>query len=277
MNNVVMWLIVLAILIFALWLSLFINKKIFGMLRKKNNRIHYMYTERLIQAAIVVAFVISVISSVAGADNIWKSVLGSTAVVGAVVGFAAQDVLKNILAGMLISIHKPFDIGDRIILDDNTAGVVKEMNIRHVVLIGLDTVKIVIPNSVIASLKLRNFNFTPEIRSVICKFAVGYYCDTDEVKKIISDAIAESEYSIPVKRREDREAEYSKVYFLESADNAIIMGVTVYYRNIYASEIIQDDINTRVKKALDAHGVEIPYNYVNLVNEESGTDRSLSH
>ena len=272
MSNVFIWLIVLAGLIFALWLSLFINKKIFGTLRKKHNRIHYMYTERLIKAAIVVAFIVSVITSIGGQDNIWKSVLGSTAVISAVVGFAAQDVLKNILAGMLISIHKPFDIGDRIVLDDETAGVVKEMNIRHVVLVGLDTVKIVIPNSVIAAMKLRNFNFTPEVRSVICKFSVYYYSNTDEVKKIISNAIEESEYSIPVKRHENREPEYSKVYFLKISENALTMGVTVYFSSIYASEIVLDDINTRVKKALNAHGIKTPYNYVNVVKEKLNTD-----
>lgn len=272
MSNVFICLIVLAGLIFALWLALFINKKIFGMLRKKHNRIHYMYTERLIKAAIVVAFIVSVITSIGGQDNIWKSVLGSTAVISAVVGFAAQDVLKNILAGMLISIHKPFDIGDRIVLDDETAGVVKEMNIRHVVLVGLDTVKIVIPNSVIASMKLRNFNFTPEVRSVICKFSVYYYSNTDEVKKIISNAIEESEYSIPVKRHENREPEYSKVYFLKISENALTMGVTVYFSSIYASEIVLDDINTRVKKALNANGIKTPYNYVNVVKEKLNTD-----
>ena len=35
------------------------------------------------------------------------------------------------------------------------------------------------------------------------------------------------------------------------------MGVTVYFSSIYASEIVLDDINTRVKKALNANGIKI--------------------
>ena len=168
-NIIIVWLIAIAILAGATWLALRLNKFIFKRIRKRRNALHYMYMEKLISAAIIICFIILVITTFGGADNIWKSVLGSTAVVSAVVGFAAQDILKNVLAGMMMSIHKPFDIGERIILEDDTTGIVKEMNMRHVELVGLDSVRVIVPNIQIAAMRLKNHNFTPKIRSVYFK------------------------------------------------------------------------------------------------------------
>ena len=266
---IITWLIFAAILIGAMVLALRINKFIFKRIRKKNNSLHYMYIEKLITAAIIICFIVSLISMFAGTDNIWKSVLGSTAVISAVAGLAAQDTLKNVLAGMILSIHKPFDIGDRIILDDGTAGIVKKMNMRHVELVGIDIARVIIPNSQINTMRIKNHNFNSQIRSVYLKFRVGYGCDVNFAKKVILDAVKESEYSLPrpVKSK-DADDPYGKVYFIEFGESCLFLGITVYFENTHATEIVMNEINTRVRDALIKNGIEIPYPYMNVVTEE---------
>ena len=46
------------------------------------------------------------------------------------------------------------------------------------------------------------------------------------------------------------------------------MATTVYYEPTTPTEVVKSDINTRVKRALDENGIEIPYNYVNVVVNE---------
>lgn len=271
-ETVIAWIIVIAIFTGATWVALRLNKFIFGKIRKKNNSLHYMYMEKFISAGIIVCLIILVISTFSGTDNIWKSILGSTAVISAVVGLAAQDVLKNILAGAMLSIHKPFDLGDRIILEDETAGIVKKMNTRHVELIGLDGVRVIIPNSTIAAMKLKNHNFAPEIRSIHFRFYIGYDSDMEKAKQVITDAIRASDYTIPRSAVDNRgEDVYGKVYFMEFADSALVLSTTVYYRNIYTSEVMTDEINTRVREALIKNNIEIPYPYINVVNSRLNT------
>jgi gamma-glutamylcysteine synthetase len=62
-----------------------------------------------------------VFSLFGGLDEMWKMMLGGTAIVSAIVAIAAQDVIDDILAGMMISLYKPFEIGNRIELEDGTA------------------------------------------------------------------------------------------------------------------------------------------------------------
>ena len=126
---------VAALLLLARFLRKF-NRFIFDHLkRKKGKTTHLVFLEGAINAYIIV---LAIIIPLAG-DSIKKSILGSAAVLTAVVGFAAQDIIKDMLAGLLISIYKPFDIGDRIELEDGTVGIVESITMRHVVIIRIDT------------------------------------------------------------------------------------------------------------------------------------------
>ena len=81
---------------------------------------------------------------------------------------------------------------------------------------------------------------------------------------MIQEAISESPWSLP-RVGED----YSPVYFLDFTDNGLLMATTVYYAPTSPTEVVKDDINSRVKRALEAADIEIPYNYVNVINVES--------
>ncbi|MCR5775425.1 MAG: mechanosensitive ion channel family protein [Lachnospiraceae bacterium] len=250
------------VLILAVILLQKINHKTFKYLEKKRGKkIHLQFLERAINIAIIV---IIVIIPLAG-DSIGKSILGSAAVITAVVGFAAQDVIKDMLSGFLISIYKPFDIGDRIELEDGTVGIVDSITMRHVVIRRIDTLRVVIPNSRINSISVLNYSMGTVERSNLFKFQISYDSDIELAKNVIAKAIEESEYSVPGKKMKDGRIGYGPVYFIEMTDSALVMAVTVYYRHNDATEIVKDDINNRVFSALKEAGIEVPYAYTNVL------------
>ena len=264
--SLIIMLIYLALLILIAHVLRVLNKKLFRRLRKKRGKkTHLVFLEGVINAYIVV---IAVIVPLAG-DSIKKSILGSAAVLTAVVGFAAQDIIKDMLAGFLISIYKPFDIGDRIELEDGTVGIVESITMRHVVIIRIDTLRVVIPNSKINNVSVVNYSFDYVDRSILCKFPVSYDSDLEQVKDVIKEAVMSSPYSEPGKKSRDGEMTYAPVYFLELADSALIMAVTVYYKPTTPTEVIKDDINSRVFMAMQEAGIEIPYAYTNVVLQNS--------
>lgn len=260
---------IVILLIAAAWIGSRINKRVFKRIQKNKNGIQIVFFEKVNQALIVIGCVILAFSAIDGADSVWRTLLGGTAIVSAVLAFAAQDVIKDILAGLMISIHKPFGIGDRIELEDGSSGIVEDITMRHVVLVSIDTVRLVIPNSKLNSMKLTNLSVGPFDRSIHFNFSVGYNSDMAKVKKVIFDAVRESPYSIPVRKNEKSEPAYSPVYFIRFADSALIMAVTVYYEKTFTTETVKNDINTRVREALIENGIEIPYNYVTVVNKDA--------
>ena len=258
--------IVLLIIVAAIYILIYLgivklNHRIFLKIEKKKGAsIKFQFMEKLINT---IAFIVILIIPFAG-DKIGHTILGSTAVLAAIAGFAGQDVIKDILSGLLISVYKPFDIGDRIELDDGTIGVVENMTMRHVVIVPIDTLRVVIPNSKINGMSIINYSYGYVSRSLHFKFPVSYDVDILKTKKVISEAIQESEYSRPDKKYKDGKIDYAPVYFIEIADSALIMSTTVYFDSRIPSEIVKDDIHTRVFEALEENNIEIPYNNMTL-------------
>ena len=236
------------------------EKKIAGRWIRKHNGINARFAERVIRFAIIFIAAMWVIMSSSLTQSFGTSLFQGTAVLAAIAGFAAKPVLSDMLCGFMISTTKPFNIGDRIELDDGTAGIVKDITIRHVVLQGIDTLKIVIPNSEINSMRITNLSYQSKNRSIHFRFVVGLNTKPDQAKEIIRAAIKDSPYSVP--RDGD---DYSPVYFMGYTPNGIEMGTTVYYEPTSPTEAVRDDIHCRVKQALDHEQIEIPYNYMNVI------------
>ena len=238
------------------------EKKIAARMIKKFDGINARFTEKLIRFLIIFIATMAVIMGNKITQSFGSSLFQGTAVLAAIAGFAAQPILSNMFCGFMISTTKPFNIGDRIELDDGTAGIVKDITIRHVVLQGIDTLKIVIPNSEINNRRITNLSHMTRTRSIHFRYQVGLNTNADDAKRIIREAIEESPHSVP------RDGEdYSPVYFLNFTDNGLMMATTVYYEPTSPTEAVKDDINSRVKRALEAHNIEIPYNYVTVVEK----------
>ena len=270
-NDVIRAIIIIAIGFFACWLLLRLNKVLFRNLQKTKGGLHLIFFERVMQVVIVVACVIITISAFGGMDTLWKTVLGGTAITSAVIAFAAQDVIRDLLAGLMISLNKPFEVGNRIELEDGTGGIVEDMNARQIVLRGIDTIRYIVPNSRAAAMRLTNYSYLREDRSYYFKFFVGYDSDMQLVKNVIAMAVEESPFSKPKTVEEGGQGTYAPVCFLEFAESALVMGVTVYYESGKPTELVRNDINTRVREALIANNIEIPYPYVTVVGREKAS------
>ena len=260
--------IIIVVALAVFFILRYANKKFFKKLKKDHKHIHLTLIEKGINIAIFLAITLLALSAIGGMKGVLRTLLGGTAVVSAVAAFAAQDVIKDMLAGMMISIYKPFDIGDRIELQDGTAGIVQDMTMRHVVINTIDTIKQVIPNSKINTMYIKNYSFGSPLRSVNFQFPVSYESDTQKAKEVIFGTVKNSEYSRPYKLSENGEEMYKPVYFFSFAESALIMSVTVYYDKDTPTEVVKNDINTSVKKALGEAGIEIPYRHVTVVQHE---------
>ena len=249
-----------AIAFIIVFVLLKLEKKIAGKWITKYDGINARFAERVIRFVIIFIATMWVIMSSSLTQSFGNSLFQGTAVLAAIAGFAAKPILSDMFCGFMISTTKPFNIGDRIELDDGSGGIVKDITIRHVVLQGIDTLKIVIPNSEINSRRITNLSPAAKIRSIHFHFSVGLNSDIEQAKQVIQEAVRQSPYTVP------REGEnYSPVYFIAYQPSGMDMATTVYYEPTSPTERVKDDVNSRVKAALDQAGIEIPYNYVTVL------------
>ena len=236
----------------------FVKRKI-----KDKKNLTVRFTQNIIRTVIILVAVIWVLVSSSATTDIGKVLFQGTAILGAVVGLAAQPVLGDFFSGIAITINQPFEIGDRLELENGIVGVVKDITPRHVVLLGMDGIEIIIPNSKINALVITNTSHG-NFRSVQMSFNVAYGTDIEKATEIVRNVIIESEYTEP----SWKDKEYGPVYFTSFADSSLVLKTTVYYKSSTSIALGTTDINKRVQKAFDEAGIEIPFNYVNVVMKD---------
>ena len=125
-------------ILIIMYLLIKLNHFVFKKLKKKKAGLHMFFLERINYVVIVIGAIIAVFTVIGSIKYVWRTMLGGTAIVSAVVAFAAQDVIKDVLAGLMIIINKPFEIGNRIELENGIAGNVMDITMRHVVINTID-------------------------------------------------------------------------------------------------------------------------------------------
>jgi len=116
----------------------------------------YRVVRRSISTTIVFVGVMSALLVIPQIRAIAGGILASSAVVGLVVGFAAQRTLANFIAGLLIAFTQPLRLGDEVRIGSDE-GVVEEIGLTYTFIRTADNARVVIPNEKLASDTIRNW------------------------------------------------------------------------------------------------------------------------
>ena len=117
--------------------------------------------------------------------------LAGLGIAGITIGFALQDVSKNFIAGVLMLIQQPFDIGEFIMVDDY-AGTVEAIDLRATQVRTADGKLVLIPNGEVMVSAITNFSEAGK-RRVAISTGVAYETDPDAVRQTALAAITNIE------------------------------------------------------------------------------------
>jgi small conductance mechanosensitive channel len=98
-----------------------------------------------------------------GATSLVGAVLGSAGVVGLVLGFAFKDIAENYIAGILLSLRRPFAPGDHVQIE-NREGKVVALTSRSTLLMTLDGIQLRLPNALVFKAVILNYSHYPKRR-----------------------------------------------------------------------------------------------------------------
>ena len=110
----------------------------------------YRIFRRTISAIILAVGLFSALLAIPEVRAVAGGLLASSALLGVVLGFAAQRTLGNFVAGILIALAQPVRIGDRVEYE-GTPGVVEEIGLTYTFIRTGDRRRIVVPNEKLAS------------------------------------------------------------------------------------------------------------------------------
>ena len=157
-------LIAIAIVFIASWFGNYVSRRSW-LLRRFHSSNPYMQdlVQRILQWFVVVMGLLIALDLL-GASSLVGAVLGSAGVVGLVLGFAFKDIAENYVAGILLSLRRPFAPGDHVLIDRVHEGKVVALTSRATLLMTMDGNQIALPNALVFRSVVLNYSENPKRR-----------------------------------------------------------------------------------------------------------------
>lgn len=199
----------------------------------------------------LILFIVAIFVVIGGVygKSIEGVVFGSTVVVG-IVGFAMQDLLGNIIAGIALEIGKPFKTGDWLKVENQHAEVI-EVNWRSTRLRTNDDIYLDIPNKAIVGATITNLTYPTRQHAIRLHVGFDYATPPNFVKDIMAKAAAAVHGVLTTPA--------PKVFLKDFADSAVIYEIKFWLEDESIYNDIVDGIRTNVWYAAQRHGIRIPF------------------
>jgi MscS family membrane protein len=203
---------------------------------------------------ILINFIIFAIAIIYIVDNMGydiASLVAGLGIGGLAFALAAQDTLKNLFGGFTVFADKPFKVGDRVKIDEQRDGFIREIGVRSTKMETFDGTKIVVPNSVLVNSIVENVS-AEKARRVKIMLGLEYNTSSAKLEKacdILKDIVKKN------KNTEDRVF----VVFKEFADSSLNIQLTYYISNLDRILDTQHEINMEIKKRFDKEKLSFAY------------------
>lgn len=183
----------------------------------------------------------------------FSALLIAVAIALAALALVLHGGLANAASGILLAIHRPFQVGD-FIMAGETSGVVKEMGLCYTTVITPDNTRVLLPNGTLANSTITNLS-TEATRRIDFDFSVAYSSDIDLVRKVLLATAANDENIL-----QDPAPEVV-VAGLGEHGLQIKLRLWVASENYWA---VYFSLYEDVKKAFDQFGIEVPFPQVDV-------------
>ena len=243
----------------AFWVVLRLSQRALRGALGRSRRIDAGVQQLMLRAARVVVLSLAVVTVL---DQVGVNVTAFVAglgIVGIAIGFAAQDTVQNLIAGVTILLDRPFVVGDNIELHD-TFGRVEEITLRTTRVRTLDNQMAILPNANVISDKVINHSMLRALR-VLVPFGIAYKESPEAARRAVL-ALAEGDGRL--------HPDYPPAAVVTGlGDSSVDMELRLHLKDAQMEVPLRLEYQEKVFEALRAAGIEIPFPHLQLFIDEA--------
>ena len=250
--------------------ALLVIHLLFTFLFKLTKAFHFETFRTLLELLVILGFVVYLGKKYDFLSGLSNSVLFSSSLLVVVLGFAFQTSMEDMIAGVLISIFKPFKREDRItIVDRDISGYVEDITLRHTVVRTFNNSRLIVPNSVMNKSVINNTRFKDNTAVGFLDVTITYDSDIDLARTIMSDIIFNHPDTLDLRTEEQKANGAHKVFIMvrELGDWGIALRANVVTRDIDLNFPACSDIRVEVVKQFEAAGIKIAYPHMVVLDK----------
>ncbi|MBU0457499.1 MAG: mechanosensitive ion channel family protein [Nanoarchaeota archaeon] len=235
----------------------------------KVDETNYKFFQHVVSAIIYLVGIGVAIYVIPSLRTLSVSLFAGAGILAVVIGFASQQALSNVISGMLITIYKPFRVGDRIKIgtDESMLGIVEDINLRHTTIKTFENRRIIVPNSIISTEKIENSNMGDEKIRKYIDFSISYDSNINLAMKIMREETLNHSFLIDNRTEEEKKKNEPivPVRLIGFADSSVNLRAWVWTKDSASSFILGCDLRKSIKERFDKEGIEIPFPYRTIV------------
>ncbi len=216
---------------------------------------HSLQVNRLLAQAVFLGIIATgafVALGILGLQKTVASLLAGAGIIGLALGFAFQDIAANLMAGIYLSVQRPFHVG-HLVKTQDYFGIIHRVHLRWTELRTQQGQIVLIPNKQVFENPILNYS-TTGMRRVDLKVGVSYASDLEQVKQVATGVVEEVST-----RDRSREVELFYEEFGDSSINFVVR-FWIPFTSKHADYLrAQSEAIQRLKLAFDANGITIPF------------------
>ncbi len=177
------FLIAFAITVFGTWIARHLVHLLTWFLARRNklDETRRRTFDRFIgNFAAIVVFIIALY--IVGIPLTAFAFLGGAAAIS--IGFGAQDIFKNLMGGIMLTLNRTFRIGD-IIETSGVCGTVADVGMRCTIIRTFDEKEVIVPNADLTANRLTNWSLSDSLLRVPIEIGVEYGTDVKKVRETL--------------------------------------------------------------------------------------------
>jgi small-conductance mechanosensitive channel len=187
------------------------------------------------------------------------ALLAAAGIAGIAVALAAQDIIGNFFAGIVIATDKPFRLGDRVRIDAFFGDVVG-LGARSTRIRTMDSQIVTIPNSKVTSNVVINYSMPDTSLKVRIPFSVAYGTDMDKVTEILLAIARDAMEKTPWVLSEPAPAVFLREFGESGLNGQLTLWINEYSQQWETENWINREILTRFRE----QGIEIPFRQIDI-------------
>jgi len=228
-----------------------------SMTRKRcEGRIYFKLLRKLISVVIFIVGAIFALSQLPNMDSMLATLLTGSGIAALGISLAAQQSLGNLISGVVISVSKPFEVGDRVrLVNGGIIGNIEEITMRHTVVRTFMNSRIIIPNSVMNSDMIENSNIVEERASNFLDVIITYDSDMEGAMEIMARIIGDHPNYLDIRTPEEMAEPLVPIYVRALSVYGVELRASVWTHSIANNFVTCSEIRYKIKLGFDAAGI----------------------
>ncbi len=166
------------------------------------------------------------------------------------IGFGLQNITSNFISGLILLIERPISVGDFIDVGGQI-GTVIHVKMRSTIVMTLDNVAIIVPNSQLIENQVTNWSIEDQKIRIHCPVGVAYGSDIPKVKQSLLK-VAQGHPNVLKTPAPD-------VRFEEFGDSSLNFELLFWIRDPKKQDSIRSDMNYKIDDAFRDEKITIPF------------------